>query len=175
MKFKIIWFRIFWTILVLLAILEFVKFLYYRDAIDGQLARAQNSGEAEQMKKELSILKLNLEKHDFTSGYTSFIYQLAQVDGANMANFYEGIKHRLAELAALDKEAKTEKSFSDIKLEIEEMTPPLVFYYFTQSAPWFFILFCLTYLWPGISLVSYAGWEGGFMKILSVKLKEFDD
>lgn len=174
MKLKIIWFRIFWTILVLLAVSEFVKFLYYRDAIDGQLARAQNSTTAAQMKSELSVLKINLEKYGFTSGYTSIIYQMLQLDGANAANFYENMKYRLAELVALENETETEKSFSDIKLEIAEMTPPLAFYYFTQAFPWLCILFCLTYVWPGISLVSYAGWSGGFMKILWVKLKEFD-
>lgn len=173
MKFKIIWFRIFWTILVLLAVSEFVKFFYYRDAIDGQLARAQNSLSAESMKNELDTLKLNLEREGFTAGYTSFIYQALQFDGANVAIFYSHVENHIQELKAVA-EGKTEKTFDDIKLEIKDMEPPLIFYYFTQGAPWLFILFCLTYLWPGISLVSYAGWSGGFMKILWVKLKEFD-
>jgi len=172
MKKRIILFRVFFGLLVFLILFVGGKYLFYRDAIDGQLIKVQTAQNIGGMMQNLNTLKVNLEKYGFTSGYTSFLYQALGVEGANMAIFYENIKNRQAELKNLSQQ-KAEKTFDGIKAEINEMTPPLAFYYFTQTFPWFLILFCLTYLWTGLSIVSYAGWNGGVLKILWVNLKEF--
>lgn len=172
MKKRIIWFRILFGIMACGCLLEGGKYFYYREAIDGQLKTAQEAQSIDMMKNALYALKSNLENRGFTSGYTSFIYQLLGANGANIADFYSNVQNHIAELEGLQQEKKMEKTFEGVKSEIKEMQPPLAFYYLTQFAPWFFILFVLTYLWLGISIVGYAGWDYGFIKILFIDLKK---